>query len=90
MNFDDWPMNSPSWTNPLIASVALISIGRITAQGGRAGLMNSHGTGKIRLVWTRGLTVSSKFGNVNPLVGSVTGATGGCTLLPEKSTHSRK
>jgi hypothetical protein len=34
--------------------------------------------------------VASKFGNVNPLVGSVKGATGGCTPFPAKSTHSRK
>ena len=34
--------------------------------------------------------IASKFGNVSPLVGSVNGASGGCTLLPEKSTHSRK
>jgi hypothetical protein len=39
-------------------------------------MINSRGTGKIRLVWSRGLTAASKSGNVNPLVGLVTGATG--------------
>ena len=71
-------------------------IGRMTAQWGSLALMNSQGTGKIRLGCRSGLGgVVLKLGNVNPL--SVTGVCepwklngGPCTELPAKSTHSRK
>src|ERR1700759_1419868 len=79
---------------PLMAPKASIPplgvIGRITEQRGKFGLMNSHGTGKIRLVCRRGLLVALKSGKVRPFVGSVNGATGVDTPLPEKSTHSKK
>jgi hypothetical protein len=63
--------------------------GRITAQCGRLGLMNSHGTGKIKFVLRSGFAALLKFGNVNPLVGSVNGAIGGWTPLPgwQKPSH---
>src|SRR5580700_1231594 len=86
-------MKSPSAMNELMAPTASIcpgEVGRMTAHLGRFGLMNSHGTGKIRFVCSREFTVASKFGNVNWLVGSVSGASGGCAEFPEKSTHSRK
>src|SRR5580693_8092594 len=92
-NSGDWPINSPSLMKPLIAPTASIcpgEVGRITAQWGKLGLMNSHGTGKMRLVWSKGFFLASKLGKCNPLVGSVNGAIGGCTPLPAKSTHSRK
>ena len=79
------PFMAPTAFNPPAGDV-----GRITAQRGRLRLMNSHGTGKIKFVWRSGFGGELKFGNVKLLVGSVTGATGGCTPLPEKSTHSRK
>src|ERR1035438_4861 len=93
MNCGGWPMNRPSPMRKLAAATALIwfcPVGLITAQRGRFGLMNSHGTGKIRFVCSRGLGVASKLGKVNPLVGSVKGAMGGCTPLPAKSTHSKR
>ena len=67
------PTNSPSFVSAAAAALAPENwslLGRITAQWGKSGLMNSHGTGKIRLVWKSGPFVL-KFGNVNPL--SVTG-----------------
>src|SRR6476619_4391041 len=79
--------------NPLMAPTASIcpgDVGRITAQSGRFGLMNSHGTGKIRFVWRSSFGGTLKFGNVNPLIGSLGGAIGGCTPLLAKSTHSGK
>src|SRR5580693_9825876 len=79
---------------PLMAPRASIPpagvIGRITEQRGRFGLMNSHGIGKIRLVCMRGLGTALKSGKVKPFVGSVNGAIGVATPLPEKSTHSKK
>src|SRR5271170_4387920 len=86
------PTNSPSAVNDAMVATAppnLSLLGRITAQSGKFALMNSHGTGKIRLGWNSGVPgVRKKLGNVRP--SSETGATGGWTPLPEKSTHSRK
>src|SRR5580704_11846136 len=84
------PTNSPSAVNDAMVATAPPNwslLGRITAQSGKFALMNSHGTGKMRLGWTSGASVK-KLGNVRPW--SETGATGGWTPLPEKSTHSRK
>jgi hypothetical protein len=62
--------------------------GRITEQSGKFPLMNSHGTGKIMLGWKSGVPgVRKKLGNFRPW--SETGATGGWTPLPEKSTQIR-
>jgi hypothetical protein len=86
------PTNSPSAVNDAMAATAPANrsrLGRITEQSGKFGLMNSHGTGKIRLGWNSGVPgVRKKLGKVRP--SSETGATGGCTPLPEKSTHSKK
>ena len=74
-------MKSPLAVKNLTAPIAFIPPagvdGRITAQRGRLGLMNSHGTGKIKFVLRSGFAALLKFGNVKPLVGSVNGATGG-------------
>jgi hypothetical protein len=44
------------------------SSGRMTEHRGKSLLINSHGTGKIRLVWKGGPPgVTLKFGNVKPL-----------------------
>ncbi len=51
-NFGVCPKNNPSAVNDAIVATAppnLSSLGRITAQCGKSGLMNSQGTGKIRL-----------------------------------------
>src|ERR1700693_6193704 len=51
-NFGDCPTNSPSAVNDAMVATAppnLSSLGRITAQWGKFALMNSQGTGKIRL-----------------------------------------
>jgi hypothetical protein len=51
-NFGVCPTNNPSAANDAIVATAppnLSSLGRITAQCGKSGLMNSQGTGKIRL-----------------------------------------
>ena len=53
MKLCGWPMKSPSAMNPLMAPTASScpgDVGRITAHLGRLGLINSHGTGKIRFV----------------------------------------
>src|SRR5271156_4556183 len=51
-----WPMKSPSATSELkspMASICPGDVGRITATFGNVELINSHGTGKIRLVCSR-------------------------------------
>jgi hypothetical protein len=53
LNSGGWPMNSPDAIRKLAAPSASIcpgEVGRITAHRGKFGLMNSQGTGKIRLV----------------------------------------
>jgi hypothetical protein len=53
LNSGGWPMNSPDAIRKFAAPSASIcpgEVGRITAQRGKFGLMNSQGTGKIRLV----------------------------------------
>jgi len=53
LNSGCWPMNSPDAIRKFAAPSASIcpgEVGRITAQRGKFGLMNSQGTGKIRLV----------------------------------------
>ena|ERR1700684_159371 len=85
-----WPKNRFIFVRNVAAALAPPNLsvnGRMMAQWGRFGLRNSHGTGKIRLGWKSGPMVK-KLGNVRPV--SETGATGGCTPLPAKSTHSRK
>src|ERR1700678_4563821 len=86
-------MKSPPAIHPLMAPTASIcpgDVGRITAHLGRLELIDSHGTAQIRLVSSRGFTVISKFGNAGSPFAAASGATGGCTEFPEKSTHSRK
>src|ERR1700691_6751989 len=97
MKLLDCTVNSPSFVSDVTAAWApanLSSLGRITAQCGKFALMNSQGTGKIRLGCTKLAGFSGgllkKSGNVSPEMGSLNGATGCCTLLPAKSTHSRK
>src|SRR5271155_1573218 len=90
-NFLLWPKKSPSVVKLAIVATAppnLSVSGRITAHLGRLELMNSQGTGKIRLGWTNGLSGLKKLGNVKPPLD--TGATVGCTPFPAKSTHSKK
>ena len=51
-NFDDCPWNRLSLVRAVTAACAPANrslVGRITAQCGKFGLMNSQGTGKIRL-----------------------------------------
>src|SRR5580693_2629691 len=99
MKLCGWPMKSPSAMNALTSPTASIcpgEVGRITAHGGRLALMNSHGTGKLRVVCNRGGTDrgivvdASKFGNSGSPFAAGNGARGGCTELPAKSTHSKK
>ena len=78
-NFGDCPTNRPSAVNDAIVATAppnLSSLGRITAQRGNFALMNSHGTGKIRLGCINGLSGLKKLGNFRPDILSVNGATG--------------
>src|ERR1700683_1293415 len=87
-----WPMKSPSAVKLLIVATAppnLSVSGRMIETLGRPGL-NSQGTGKIRLGWIEGFSGLKKLGNVRPDMVSVNGATGACTPLPAKSTHSKK
>jgi hypothetical protein len=93
MKFCGWPLNSPPARKVLMiptASSCPAEVGRITAHMGRLELIKSHGTGKIRFVWSRGFTVMSKFGNAGSPFAAANGAFGGCTAFSEKSTHSRK
>src|SRR5580658_5052965 len=86
-----WPMKSPLAVRPLTAATAPANsstTGRIIETWGRSPL-NSKGTGKIRLGWVAFLSGLKKLGNDSPEMASVKGATGACTPLPEKSTHSK-
>src|SRR5277367_1645933 len=67
-NFGVCPTNSPSLVNEAMVATAppnLSLLGRVTEQWGKSALMNSHGTGKIRLGWKSGPLVK-KLGNVRP------------------------
>src|SRR5579859_137096 len=52
-NAGDWPMKRPmsvrNLTTPL--AIFLVSVGRITEQRGRLGLMNGHGSGMMAFFW---------------------------------------
>lgn len=68
-NSFDWPLKSPLAIKPWIAATAPANLsdkGRIAEQRGRSGLMNSAGTGKMRLGWMSGLSGENRFGNVRP------------------------
>src|SRR5580700_6437332 len=71
-NSFDCPTNSPSAVNDAMVATAppnLSSSGRITAQWGNFALMNSHGTGKIRLGWISGLLGLAALGGAFGLSG---------------------
>jgi hypothetical protein len=73
-NSFDCPMKRPSPAKNSMVALAppnLSVSGRMAAHRGSLGLMNSAGTGKMRLVWKSGSPFALKSGKVSPL--SVTG-----------------
>ncbi len=44
-----------------------VNVGRITEHGGRLLLMNSHGSGRIRFVWSSSELRALRSGNVRPV-----------------------
>src|SRR5258708_7843190 len=73
-NSFDWPMNSPSSVKALSAPMAapFVSVGRMIETGGNVRRRKMVGSGMIRLLWTASGAGATRFGNINPLVGSVT------------------
>src|SRR5580698_8867026 len=88
---DDCPAKRPIPVRKASAFEAAfpVVVGRMIEHRGRLVLRNGQGSGMIRLVWNNSPPKDGEFrsGNVNPLVGSVSGAIGVATAFPAVSNQ---